>query len=460
MSEVYGIDVSSWQGKPDWQKVSGSGITFAILRVTDRYGVDSAFEHNFKGCLDNGIRIGVYKYSYAKTSAEAKAEADEVIKTLAGRKIDLPVFYDLEWSEQRKLPKSTLSEIIKAFQIAIISAGYSFGIYTNKDWYANVLPDDCKRNDFWVACYPYDDKGKVVERLRPDFGIGWQYSSKGQVPGIDGNVDMDVFYFGGEEKMGVTANDAIAVAQSWLGRNEASGTHKMIIDLYNSYTPRARGYKVKYTDQWCDTFLSALFIRLGAVDLIGGTECGVEEHVKIFKKAGIWIEDGKITPRVGDIIVFNWDKASQPNDGYSDHIGIVERVGIGAITTIEGNYKDAVTRRTIPVGWGYIRGYARPKYTEAQEGLSDGTSSEASAPTTGIPSKTPKWVGQVTASSLNVRTWAGTEYPCLKSYPKLGNGNKVDVCDTVKAKNGKDWYYIRIAGQYYGFVYAGYIKKV
>lgn len=469
MSEVYGIDVSSWQGKPDWKQVSGSGIKFAILRVTDRYGTDSAFEHNFKGCKDNDIRIGVYKYSYAKTSAEAKAEADEVIKTLAGRKIDLPVFYDLEWSEQRKLPKSTLSEIIKAFQIAIISAGYSFGIYTNKDWYANVLPDDCKRNDFWVACYPYDDKGKVVERLRPDFGIGWQYSSKGKVPGIDGNVDMDVFYkdYKESDTVGATAQDIIAKAKSWLGKNEYDGSHRSIIDIYNSYKPLARGYKVKYTDQWCDTCVSALFISLNAVNLIGGTECGVEEHVKLFKKAGIWIEDGKITPKPGDIIVFNWDDSTQPNDGYSDHIGIVEKVGMGAITTIEGNYKDAVSRRTIAIGWGYIRGYARPKYAEKQEELSDGTTApttasgtSTTAPTTGAPSKTPKWVGQVTAQTLNVRTWAGTEYPNLKSYPVLGYGNKVDVCDTVKAKNGRDWYYIRIAGQYYGFVYAAYIRKV
>ena len=76
------------------------------------------------------------------------------------------------------------------------------------------------------------------------------------------------------------------------------------------------------------------------------------------------------------------------------------------------------------------------------------------------PSKTPKWVGQVTATSLNVRTWAGTENPNIKSYPRLGYSNKIDVCDTVKAKDGSTWYYVRIAGKYYGFVSAKYIKKV
>lgn len=75
-------------------------------------------------------------------------------------------------------------------------------------------------------------------------------------------------------------------------------------------------------------------------------------------------------------------------------------------------------------------------------------------------SKTPKWVGKVTAAKLNVRTWAGTEYSNLKSYPYLGKNNKVDICDTVKASNGKKWYYIRIANKYYGFVSSEYIKKV
>lgn len=160
----------------------------------------------------------------------------------------------------------------------------------------------------------------------------------------------------------ISAKDILDIARSWIGRNEYDGSHKYIIDLYNAHTPLARGYRVKYTDQWCDTCVSAMFIKAGATDLIGGTECGVEEHVKLFKKAGIWIEDGNITPKAGDIIVFNWDDSTQPNDGYSDHIGIVESVNGNTITTIEGNYHDSVARRVIPVGYGYIRGYARPKY--------------------------------------------------------------------------------------------------
>ena len=80
-------------------------------------------------------------------------------------------------------------------------------------------------------------------------------------------------------------------------------------------------------------------------------------------------------------------------------------------------------------------------------------------PASGGLSKDPKWVGVVTAGLLNVRTWAGKENPNIKAYPMLANGNKVDVCDTVKAKDGSTWYYVRIGGKTYGFVSADYIRK-
>lgn len=161
--------------------------------------------------------------------------------------------------------------------------------------------------------------------------------------------------------MSCTASQFVNQMASWVGYSESNGKYKKIIDLYNSHKPLARGYKLKYTDEWCDGTISAAAIACNATDIIG-TEVGCEEHVKIFKRLGIWIEDGRITPRKGDIILFNWDKNSQPNDGYSDHIGVVEKVSGNTITTIEGNKSRAVGRRTLKVGAGNIRGYARPKY--------------------------------------------------------------------------------------------------
>lgn len=264
--------------------------------------------------------------------------------------------------------------------------------------------------------------------------------------------------------MGVTAQNVLDVMRSWIGYSEANGKFKQIIDLYNSHKPLARGYAVQYDDEWCDTTVSAAGIKANAVDLIG-TECGCEEHVKIFKNKGIWIEDGTITPQPGDIIVYNWDDATQPNDGYSDHIGYVESVSGSTITVIEGNKGEAVGRRSIQVGWGYIRGYARPKYASGETGSttpsSGGSSSTGSSSGSGssssAPNKTVQWTGTVTADALNVRTWAGTENGTC-SFSPLKNGAEVGVCDSVKANDGSTWYYIKYNNKY-GFVHSAYVTK-
>ena len=247
-----------------------------------------------------------------------------------------------------------------------------------------------------------------------------------------------------------TAADYLAVWHSWLGWSESNGRHKQIIDIYNSHKPLAQGYKVKYTDQWCDVTVSAAAIKAGMVDLIG-TECGVERHVQIFKEKDIWIEDGNIVPKPGYIIVYNWGKSSQPNDGFADHIGVVDSVKEGIIICIEGNRNDAVSYRSVPIGWGNIRGYAAPKY--------DG-GDNAPASSGGAPSKVVKCKGQVTASILNVRSWAGTEHPNIKSIPYLKYGTIVEICDIVKAADGSDWYYVLIDGRIYGFVSAYFIRKI
>lgn len=163
--------------------------------------------------------------------------------------------------------------------------------------------------------------------------------------------------------MTATANDVIKVAQNWVGYSESNGKFKEILDIYNSHKPLARGYSIKYTDEWCDAFVSACAIKANAVDLIG-TEVGCDKHIEIFKEKGIWKEDGTITPDPGDIILYNWDDTTQPNNGSANHIGIVEKVSGKKITVIEGNYSTtgSVARRIITVGWGYIRGYAQPKY--------------------------------------------------------------------------------------------------
>lgn len=176
--------------------------------------------------------------------------------------------------------------------------------------------------------------------------------------------------------MSATANDVLNVLRGWIGYSESNGKFKEIIDKYNSHKPLARGYKLKYTDEWCDGTISAAAIVANAVDIIGA-EVGCEKHIEIFKKKGIWIEDGSVKPQVGDIILFNWDDSTQGNDGLADHIGMVEQQYGNTIVCIEGNLNGAVGRRTINVSWGYIRGFARPKYAATSANTQTSTTKPA-----------------------------------------------------------------------------------
>ncbi len=190
---VKGIDVSAYQGKPDWAKVKKSGVEFAILRILNSKGKDSSFEHNYSGCGAAGIIRGVYRFSYALTTAQAQKEAREVVEALAGRKPELGVWLDLEWSRQRALGSAKVKEIAGAWMKVIRDAGYECNIYCNTDWYKNICSG--LNAKYWIARYPAGDNGTMKESLRPNMGeVGWQYSSKGKVPGISGNVDMDVWY--------------------------------------------------------------------------------------------------------------------------------------------------------------------------------------------------------------------------------------------------------------------------
>ena len=157
-------------------------------------------------------------------------------------------------------------------------------------------------------------------------------------------------------------NRVIRAASNLVGTSTGSAAHQRMVEDYNSVKPLPVGYAVKNTDDWCDIFVTVVFQREGLSHLVG-RECGVERHIQIFKKLGIWNEDGTTTPQSGDIITFNWDKNTQQNDGWADHIGIVERVENGWIHTIEGNSSNGVVRRnTYRVGHGNIRGFARPHY--------------------------------------------------------------------------------------------------
>lgn len=157
-------------------------------------------------------------------------------------------------------------------------------------------------------------------------------------------------------------NEVVKAAEAYYGCKESDGTHKQIIDLYNTQKPLPRGYKVKYTDEWCATFVSAIGVKLGLLDVIL-PECSCNEMIKLYKAKGRWQENDAHAPAVGDIIMYDWeDSGKGDNKGTANHVGIVVSVVGDTIKVIEGNKGNAVDYRYMRIDGKYIRGYCLPDY--------------------------------------------------------------------------------------------------
>ncbi len=199
---IKGIDVSKWQGTIDWSKVKKDGIEFAMIRSS--YGsssLDPKYEVNYQGAKDNGIAVGIYHYSYATTVAQAKTEVAFLIKTLEGKQFEYPICLDLEDKAQMSLDKKTIANIALVYFDALEEAGYYPMLYSSKGWFTGKLYDaSLDVFDRWVAQW------SNVLTYTGELGM-WQYSAKGSVSGISGDVDLDISYIDYESRI------------RWLGLN-------------------------------------------------------------------------------------------------------------------------------------------------------------------------------------------------------------------------------------------------
>lgn len=195
----YGVDVSSYQGRIDWNAVADDGIDFAMVRIltgkgTSDLSIDTRFEYNYEYARKAGIKVGVYRYSYATTKSGAKREASRVVEVLNGRKLDYPVVLDMEESSVlNQTTREKRTEIIQAYKEVIEDAGYKFALYANRTWLENYIePEAVKGVDIWFARWRSLSSGPGYN------GAGdltmWQYSNSGSVKGISGKVDLDVSY--------------------------------------------------------------------------------------------------------------------------------------------------------------------------------------------------------------------------------------------------------------------------
>ena len=189
-----GIDASNFQGTIDWNQVKAAGIEFAILKVGPVYGnIDDSFERNATECERLGIPYGVYYYSYARSLKDANKDADRILAWLGGHHPSLPVYYDLEDNyilQDPNFSKDKLAQIAQTFCNRMEAVGFKSGIYANLNWLNNYLDSPSLSGyDHWVAQYNW----------RCDY-VGsysfWQYSSSGNVPGVNGRCDMNYCFNG------------------------------------------------------------------------------------------------------------------------------------------------------------------------------------------------------------------------------------------------------------------------
>lgn len=193
-----GIDVSHHNGRIDWGKVASSGKGFAILKAMyeSSHRPDECFEYNYREASGAGMLLGAYIFIGSRSIQDPKEDAEAFLRILNGRKLEYGVWIDAEASRLRALPKNVIESIILTEADVLEKAGYSVGVYTNIDWHRNVLTDTVKDNyRLWMARYPRNDDGTMHEGISPANirnVVAWQYSSKGKVPGISGNVDLNI----------------------------------------------------------------------------------------------------------------------------------------------------------------------------------------------------------------------------------------------------------------------------
>ena len=195
---VIGIDVSFWQGTVDWQQVKDAGVEFVIIRAGWRgseEGVlaeDECAQANYRGAIAAGLKVGAYFFSQAITMQEAVEEANYLMEIIKDWDVEMPIVYDWEYvsddSRTGKMDARTLTDCTKAFCETVKAGGYTPMVYFNanqshKDMYLEELTD----YGFWLA--QYDTVLNYPYKIDM-----WQYTETGSVPGIDGNVDINLYF--------------------------------------------------------------------------------------------------------------------------------------------------------------------------------------------------------------------------------------------------------------------------
>lgn len=367
-----GIDVSKWNGEIDFMQVKKSGVDFVIIREGYRKQIDPRFLEYAYRSKKSGLNVlGIYHFLYTRSVDDAILEAQSAVSNAkkAGLKSDeIIIFSDYEYDTVNDakeagiiLTKEDCNAHVLAFCDEVTRLGYKAGIYTNLDYYRHYYTAETLSSyPIWLADYTDG----------PDFScIVQQYTSKGRVPGISGNVDMNYYYdnFKMDGEIKYSRQKVVDLALSWVGKNEKDGSYKEIIDIYNNFSgPFPRGVRMQYGWSWCACTWSALAVSLGYTEVMP-IEISCGELIKRAKEMGVWIEDDSYRPLPGDGILYDWqDSGIGDNQGWPDHVGMVVSTTDREITVVEGNKSDAVGVRTIPINGKFIRGFIAPKFMDEE----------------------------------------------------------------------------------------------
>lgn len=416
MSGLKGIDISVWQsGFTDFESFKNAGYGYVICKISEGQSIDKCFEQHYNNCVKSNVSVGAYVFSHATDTSKARAEANYALNILNGRKLDLPIFMDLEASDINYGWNVDITPVALAFGEAIKSAGYKWGVYSNQSWLVNKLDVDALRDaGAMIWCAKYSDEKPTV------YCDIWQYSDNGNVPGFSYKVDMnvtmtDVFNSTPvkipQEEIKMEKNEATAklveCAKNQVGYLEkhsnsqlddktanagSANWNRYARDIDNKYPDFYNGRKNGYS--WCDIFVDWCFI-----------ECfGYEKALKMLyqptKSAGAGCQYSADyyrahnafyrVPNVGDQVFFG-------DYGNEGHTGIVIDVAGSVVTTVEGNTSggygvdangDGVYIKRYDISTQYIPGFGRPNWEVVSNNVgSEEVSDTVSYPTIKLGSK-------------------------------------------------------------------------
>ena len=480
-----GIDISFWQEGADFHTIATQNdIDFIIFREGKGQEIDKCFLHYVKEAKKNNLNIkGVYHFCYSLSIADVIQQAKSCMKNiqLAGlNKKDIYVFFDFQYDTVNKakakgvkLTKKDCINFTKTFCEQLTKNGYKAGIYANKDYYLNMYqPELINKYAFWLA-----EPNKSVPSYQCDI---FQYSFTGKIKGINGNVDLNLYYEKeGNKKMSNIDFTKYYNKISNSGKDENKKLHGgkagdqnkhewEIIDWYS----RPWTCVLRYPNQEIREMFAELGIEAALNNLIGYDQ---------YQRDTYWIQLKASDFRPSKI------KVACEADCSKGVISNVKAVGylknIDALKNIKATYTGNMRSAFQKAGFivltasKYLKNsnYLLPgdillydnhhtatnlgigKYTTEYKNIQQKQKQQTETDNSKL-NKEPKQVGIVKANSLYVRTWAGTENPTLKSIPVIAKNTEIEICDTLKDKNNNLWYYIRINKKTYGFVSAKWIE--